>query len=527
MNVRYEKTLDKLSYYESKSLNVVKIWECEVRTQMSIDENFKSFMKRRTSYWHKVEVYGHVDVKESFFGGRTNNRKFYHECSSDGEIKYMDVNSLYPYVLKNKSYPIGHPRVINDNFDETLRSYFGFVKCRVLPPQNLYTPILPARISRKLVFTLCRTCAEIRLDRCFHNENDRSLIGTWTTAELSSAISHGYKILDIIEVLHYPNSSDSVFSGYINEFLKIKYESSGWPHWCSDEESKKLFIQRVKERDGIDLNSEKMIKNPALRFMAKLLLNSLWGKLAQNPDKKIVEIIHDYDTYWRKLTDEDIQVTSEIMVNDNTLLMQWKKKDELLEYGLNTSLAVASFVTSHARLELFNRMVQVESIRHGSLLYFDTDSLIYYRKLYDTKIESGDHLGDLKDEILSDYGSDSFIQTFVTCGPKNYAYKVKLPSGSTRTVIKTKGITLNKASLQLINYEFMLDPAKKYSSGEGKEREAKVPQFNIKSDSHHNIQTKYFSKAYKVVSEKRIICHNNTFPYGFLGDRSKYLSIGE
>jgi len=261
--------------------------------------------------------------------------------------------------------------------------------------------------------------------------------------------------------------------------------------------------------------------------MAKLLLNSLWGKLAQSPDKKKVDIIHTYDSYWNKITDDGARILSEIMINDNTLVLQWKDKQENLSYGPNTSLAVAAFVTSYARLVLYEKMEEVEKIRLGSLLYFDTDSLVYYCKKTDRQLECGDHLGQLKDEIEADYGHGAFMKAFVSCGPKNYAYTVQLPSGEVKSCIKTKGITLNKATLKLINYEFMFKAAKAYSRKDDMQQCVKVPQFNIKSDSYHNVQTKYFSKSYNVVSEKRIVSHNSTFPYGFKGDRTTYCSIPE
>jgi len=161
------------------------------------------------------------------------------------------------------------------------------------------------------------------------------------------------------------------------------------------------------------------------------------------------------------------------------------------------------------------------------LLYFDTDSLVYFRKRTDRQLECGDHLGQLKDEIEADYSPGTFIEAFFSCGPKNYAYNVKLPSGELKSCVKIKGITLNRAILKLINYEFMFNAAKTYSEREDREECVIVPQFNIKSDSYHNVQTKYFSKSYQVVSEKRIVSHNSTFSYGFQGDRAIYNSIPE
>jgi len=54
-----------------------------------------------------------------------------------------------------------------------------------------------------------------------------------------------------------------------------------------------------------------------------------------------------------------------------------------------------------------------------------------------------DYLGDLTDE-LEQYGSCSFVDEFVSGGPKNYAYSVFGPSTGKRVKkCKVKDITLN------------------------------------------------------------------------------------
>ena len=90
----------------------------------------------------------------------------------------------------------------------------GF-KCKVVPPRKLYHPVLPQRIKvdsyEKLVFTLCKTCAETRNQNvCKHTDNQRSFIGTWTTDEVSKALEKGYKILRIYEVWHFAKSTDAL-----------------------------------------------------------------------------------------------------------------------------------------------------------------------------------------------------------------------------------------------------------------------------------------------------------------------------
>lgn len=48
-------------------------------------------------------------------------------------MRYVDVCSLYPYVLKYKPFTLGHTEIITQDFED-LRSYFGLVQCRVLHP---------------------------------------------------------------------------------------------------------------------------------------------------------------------------------------------------------------------------------------------------------------------------------------------------------------------------------------------------------------------------------------------------------
>lgn len=60
----------------------------------------------------------------------------------------------------------------------------------------------------------------------------------------------GYKIDRIYKVWHFdnveqydPNSkTGGVFTEYINTFLKMKQEASGWPSWCIAEIDKQKYI---------------------------------------------------------------------------------------------------------------------------------------------------------------------------------------------------------------------------------------------------------------------------------------------
>ena len=197
-------------------------------------------------------------------------------------FRYVDFTSLYPWCNKSTETVIGHPVIITENFDD-ISSYFGLIKCTVLPPRGLRHPVLPYRTQDKLMFPLCKSCADtLNKTTCTHSEQERSILGTWCHVELMKAIEKGYQISKIHEVWHFPNHTDELFKEYVNIFLKIKQEASGYPKDCITEEQRQVYIDEYYEHEGIHLDPEKIEYNPGLRSLAKLMLNSLWGMYIKN-----------------------------------------------------------------------------------------------------------------------------------------------------------------------------------------------------------------------------------------------------
>ncbi|XP_054718605.1 uncharacterized protein LOC129233999 [Uloborus diversus] len=182
------------------------------------------------------------------------------------------------YVNKYCQYPIGHPDIITEGFGD-IEQYFGIVKCRVVAPRELYLPVLPFRTQGKLMFPLCKTCAEtLQQSPCTHTEDERALVGTWVTEEVKLAVRKGYRVTHIYEVYDFKKKSDSLFRSYIDLFLKIKQESSGWPAECVTDADKENYISQYRQREGISLDAASIEKNPGRRQVAKLALNSFWGR---------------------------------------------------------------------------------------------------------------------------------------------------------------------------------------------------------------------------------------------------------
>ena len=75
------------------------------------------------------------------------------------------------------------------------------------------------------------------------------------------ALEKGYAILKIYEVWHFPETTQydkksndgGLFTDYVQMFLKIKQESSGFPKDCKTEEDKIEYIRLYNE--GVQFRS--------------------------------------------------------------------------------------------------------------------------------------------------------------------------------------------------------------------------------------------------------------------------------
>jgi hypothetical protein len=150
-------------------------------------------------------------------------------------------------------------------------------------------PLMPLKVEStknysRLLFPLCRACAlkypegqRMKDYKCTHTPLRRSFISTCTHLELNAALDHGYRALEVYKVLHYKEWTTEIFKGYVSQMMQMKIEASGWPDWCTDDATQDQFIMENLEMFGIEIDKGKVELNAGLRFIAKLLLNSLWG----------------------------------------------------------------------------------------------------------------------------------------------------------------------------------------------------------------------------------------------------------
>ena len=93
---------------------------------------------------------------------------------------------------------------------------------------------------------------------------------TYCTPELEVAINMGYTIIQIHEVLHWKETEmynpvtkeGGLFTQYINTFLKLKQESSGYPQDVKSEQEKQEYIDAYLHHEGILLDKKCIDKKP-------------------------------------------------------------------------------------------------------------------------------------------------------------------------------------------------------------------------------------------------------------------------
>ena len=519
LQVLYELTQSRLRYLRSElGFEVRVMWECEFNSMMSAQENLKALRL-------KLDLHPRLDPRQAFYGGRTNAVKLYHEARGGTKIGYADICSLYPMVLKNDEFPVGLPRVIIAPSSVDIREYFGLVQCRVRPPRGLYHPSLPYRSNGKLMFPLCRTCAD-KLNTsssCSCSDEERALEGTWTTIDLEDALDAGYEIIKVREVYHFEKRAkydrnvpgSGLFAEYVNLFLKGKQEASGWPSSEMTDEAKADYMDEYARVEGIKLDPANIGYNSGKRATNKLLLNSFWGKFGENSNHDVTQLITTSPELFRVFGDPSKTLKdANVFASDRCLLTLSHNQGFSPEIP-HVNVFIAAFTTANARRRLYRTLLGLGE----RVIYFDTDSVVYEYDESDSNRyipELGNNLGQWTNEL----NEGEFIERFVSSGPKSYAFV----TNTGRKVVKLKGQTLNHENAQKLNFVticqlvlFWANPDD-YPLPEGVEPYIEARYDRIcRTKKTWSLYSREELKKFRVVYNKRCLVPNtfDTVPYGY------------
>ena len=209
--------------------------------------------------------------------------------------------------------------------------------------------------------------------------------------------------------------------------------------------------------------------------------------------------------FFHFLDSSEFEVSDARLVNDETVEVHYKNVGEFAEQDNKVNIVIAAFTTAYARLKLYDLL----DLLQERVLYYDTDSVIYVHEPGKPDPPLGNYLGDLADEL----DAGDYITTFVSGGPKNYAYI----TNNGKSLTKIRGITLDYAANKKLNPNVMRGLVHLHVNCH---TEAKVTvdiPFKITRDKKEkNIVTKRMKKDYRIVYNKRVITENyGTLPYGY------------
>lgn len=427
-----------------------------------------NYFPEKTLAFHNYKV--DSNCREALRGGRTDVRVFYRKYSLEDVFergkygRYIDVQSMYPYVMFAREYPVGHPEFRDDRnltIDDVLNS-FGYCKIDIQPPDHyVHHPVLVHSRDNRLCATLEPWIEKV-----------------WCTPEIWKAIEQGWKITKIHWIQSYPERRSDMFKNYLGHLLAEKiHNSSECPQNFEE------LAHSWRQAFGIEIKRDKFQKNPGKRAVAKTQANSFWGKMcekfkntmAQHVDaKQYIELENKEHAGQLRVTQRFKTgrnkwfVAGELTQMDNSSKYSQKKHRE------RTCPSVGVFVPMWGRMMLWEEMNKLGK----RVMYHDTDSIIYEYDQSKYNVKEGKLLGDWEAEL-----DGNPIVEFVALAPKTYSYRyldvknrVKIPDNvgvewfhkykpfeiykgylyQVKEETKVKGIKLHSDARKVINFEGLL-----------------------------------------------------------------------
>lgn len=240
-----------------------------------------------------------ADIRQAYRGGFTYvNPHFQNIDIKDGIV--FDVNSLYPSVMYDKPLPYGIPLYFVGKYehDDMYPLYIQNLTCEFKVKKG-YIPTI--QLKNNLSF----------LPNQYIEESKEPVNLVLTSVDLELFLEH-YEVWNIEYINGWKfKQCQGIFKPYIDKWGKVKKENKG-----------------------------------AIRQLAKLMLNSLYGKFGTNPD-----------------------VTGKIPYLDENNVVKWKLDEKTYRDPIYIPMGV--FITAWAR----HKTITTAQLCYDRFIYADTDSL--------------------------------------------------------------------------------------------------------------------------------------------------------
>ncbi len=365
----YAAWLRKKAYYERLGLVVKPVWECQANALKDSDPAFARFLKE--VFYAEGRPLERLKLRQGLRGGRTEVfRMLYSETALPAErLVYIDVNSLYPHSSIVNEFPVGRGELLigaglsklaltPEGLFHDGAKVVGLLQATVLPPGNLFLPVLPTKAGNKLVFGLCRVCMETRSKAlCRHTSAQRAITDVWTSAELCFALECGYEVCRIWEAWIY-RECKPLFREFYLMLARKKLEAEGFPPGANTPEERQRHVDNLNDlMPGLGLEASKVEKNPGAREFAKLLSNTGLGKFSQSDGRDEHRYVHSYGEFAQLvLRSPKSRVKGLTPLTEQIAEVSLEPKEEFLGAHRNTNAVIYSFVTAFARCQMARDM---------------------------------------------------------------------------------------------------------------------------------------------------------------------------
>lgn len=250
------------------------------------------------------------ELRTAYYGGRTEIFRMYLP-DNGGNYYYYDINSLYPYVMKEHEYPICRALKNTSPAKDCYMEEHGVTVAEIKAP-DIYLPVLPVRTASppKLFFPTGH------------------FTGYWDNHLLRKAKDLGYKITPT-KTFSF-QKTDYIFKGFVDDLYKRRMEAKA---------------EGNKTKD----------------IICKLQLNSCYGKTGQ----------HEYSEQLIKVAKGEPfpkNIIEVVNADYNYVKVRTKSK------GNHFLPQIAIQVTALAQLRLYEYMEQILE-KEGAIAYCDTDSI--------------------------------------------------------------------------------------------------------------------------------------------------------
>jgi hypothetical protein len=373
-------------------------------------------------------------IRRALYGGRTE--VFRRVAPEGSRIHYVDVNSLYPYVMESRDLPCGDPiwhfrrndpqifefvtcasqiltRVwAEEDFDRVMRELnegandkelYGFFEVDVQCNINVRYPVLPERLS---------TDGDVTFKNMFTNMSKKKMV--YYSEELKKAIKCGCRVTKVHAFCKW--NRGRVYESLITVLKKQKLLGEG------------------KDVTGRPIVG--VAKNPSLRAAAKTAQNSLFGKTIQFIDSS-VQLVHTREKLYSALNNAFSKVSIKPIFRSAVSDVVEVNTKCMPRVQQRSCSAIGTAILAEARLVLYEYFEIVQEIG-GEILYCDTDSIVFAgdNPLPDYCMDDCAY-GKMKVEIDPDTIE---LGGFVGMSPKCYSFNLK--NGD--PYVRCKGVNLSQ-----------------------------------------------------------------------------------